>query len=72
MSGPVLFIFEKVSTFIVTEDKEKEAAAAPSTGEVGSEKEKEIVIQEEKKEEVATEAAEPAKVEEAGAGSTKP
>lgn len=57
VSGPIIFVFEKVSTFIVTEDKKEEepaaaddvhAPAATSTEEVEvkvKEKEKEIVIE---------------------------
>ncbi|XP_004248413.2 plasma membrane-associated cation-binding protein 1 [Solanum lycopersicum] len=57
VSGPIIFVFEKVSTFIVTEDKKEEepaaaddvhAPAATSTEEVAvkvKEKEKEIVIE---------------------------
>ncbi|XP_034674857.1 plasma membrane-associated cation-binding protein 1 [Vitis riparia] len=56
VSGPVLFLFEKVSTFIVTEENEEELPP-PTTNTTGEEeasgKEKEIVIEEEKKEEVA-------------------
>ncbi|GAV80098.1 DREPP domain-containing protein [Cephalotus follicularis] len=69
--GPVIFVLEKVSSFIVVEEKEE---AAP-TGEGTSSKEKEIEIEEEKKEEVVVEtektepppteaAPEPTKVEE--------
>ncbi|KAL5989897.1 Plasma membrane-associated cation-binding protein 1 [Asimina triloba] len=53
--GPVIFIFEKVSTFVVTEEKEAAPAAttetaepAAPTEEAGKEKEKEIVTEEEK------------------------
>ncbi|KAF5472198.1 hypothetical protein F2P56_008935 [Juglans regia] len=53
--GPVLFVFEKVSTFIVTEEKvdEPPPAAATTTEEAGGNKEKEtiLVVEEEKKEE---------------------
>ncbi|EEF29680.1 endomembrane-associated protein, putative [Ricinus communis] len=52
VSGPVYFIFEKVSTFIVVEEKAKEVPAAEET----SSKEKEIVVEEEKKEGIAAEA----------------
>ncbi|XP_058095390.1 plasma membrane-associated cation-binding protein 1 [Magnolia sinica] len=58
--GPVFFIFEKVSTFIVTEEKEAppttttEGTVAVATEETIKEKEKEIVIEEEKKEEEKT------------------
>ncbi|KAK7303819.1 hypothetical protein RJT34_14736 [Clitoria ternatea] len=59
VSGPVLFVFEKVSTFIVTEEKEKveeDPVAAIKTEEEkeetsGGVKEREIVVEEEKKEE---------------------
>ncbi|KAK0578628.1 hypothetical protein LWI29_013428 [Acer saccharum] len=58
--GPVFFVFEKVSTFIVTEEKPAEEAAPPApeaetkpAGEGTSDKkEREIVIEEEKKEEI--------------------
>ncbi|KAJ0694318.1 putative DREPP family protein [Helianthus annuus] len=63
IEGPIYFVFEKVSTFIVVEEEppvaEPEAAAAPA--EETSSKEKEIVVEEEKKEEVVAE--EVAKVE---------
>lgn len=65
VSGPVLFVFEKVSTFIITEEKEVEAppAEAATSGEVtvAVEEKAEIVVEEEKKEEAAVEAAEPPK-----------
>ncbi|KAJ0016523.1 hypothetical protein Pint_11723 [Pistacia integerrima] len=52
--GPVFFVFEKVSTFIVTEEKTVEPAEAetkPGEGEETSGvKEKEIVVEEKKKE----------------------
>jgi len=54
--GPIIFVFEKVSTFIVTE--EPPPAAAPAEEETSG-KEKEIVVDEEKKEEVVVVAAEP-------------
>ncbi|OIW14274.1 hypothetical protein TanjilG_21414 [Lupinus angustifolius] len=76
VSGPVFFVFEKVSTFIVTEEK-VEAPAPTETKpeeETSTSKEREIVIEEEKKEEVKpqvvvettekTESSEPVKVEE--------
>lgn len=51
VSGPILFVFEKVSTFVVTEEEEKKEEAAPpaeaepetSTAEV---KDKEIAVEE--------------------------
>jgi hypothetical protein len=50
--GPVLFVFEKVSTFIVTEEKVDQAPeAAKTTEEEASGKEKEIVAAEEEKKE---------------------
>jgi hypothetical protein len=50
--GPVLFVFEKVSTFIVTEEKVDQATeAAKTTEEEASGKEKEIVAAEEEKKE---------------------
>ncbi|KAG2689417.1 hypothetical protein I3843_09G136500 [Carya illinoinensis] len=50
--GPVIFIFEKVSTFIVTEEKVEPPPEAAKTEEATSGKEKEIiVVEEEKKEE---------------------
>ncbi|PON83811.1 DREPP family [Trema orientale] len=45
VSGPVIFVFEKVSTFVVKEEVKVEGGGATSS------KEKEIVIEEEKKEE---------------------
>ncbi|KAL2474670.1 Plasma membrane-associated cation-binding protein 1 [Abeliophyllum distichum] len=78
LPGPVFFLFEQVSTFIVTEEKKEEAVppaevtpekTAEDTGEA---KEKDIVVEEPKKEEIpAAEGggafattAEPPKVEE--------
>ncbi|KAL7210937.1 hypothetical protein ACSBR2_013924 [Camellia fascicularis] len=58
LPGPIFFVFEKVSTFIVTEEKAKEpppetsAAVAEETGG------KEIVVEEGKKEEVVAVVAE--------------
>lgn len=52
VSGPIFFIFEKVSTFIVTEEKVEEVA--PKTEEETSGvKDREIVVEEEKKEEIS-------------------
>ncbi|CAL0309627.1 unnamed protein product [Lupinus luteus] len=74
VSGPVFFVFEKVSTFIVTEEK-VEAPSDPTETkteeETSTTKEKEIVIAEEKKEEKQevvetiekTESSEPPKAE---------
>ncbi|KAF8412608.1 hypothetical protein HHK36_000577 [Tetracentron sinense] len=61
VSGPVLFVLEKVSTFIVKEEP------ATTTEEETSGKEKEIVVEEEKEEVPGKAEAEPApaKVEEA-------
>ncbi|KAK3189108.1 hypothetical protein Dsin_028669 [Dipteronia sinensis] len=58
--GPVFFVFEKVSTFIVTVEKPAEEAAPPAPEaetkpageETSDKKEREIVIEEEKKEEI--------------------
>ncbi|KAG2685036.1 hypothetical protein I3843_10G103400 [Carya illinoinensis] len=63
--GPVLFVFEKVSTFIVTEEKVDEPPpAAATTEEAGGNKEKEIlVVEEEKKEEKKEEEEEKEDVE---------
>ncbi|KAG6783013.1 plasma membrane-associated cation-binding protein 1-like [Populus alba x Populus x berolinensis] len=78
--GPIFFVFEKVSTFILVEEKAVEAPAPATetkTEEATTSTEKEIVVEEEKKEEVViAEASEktepppavaetPAKVEEA-------
>ncbi|PNX87821.1 plasma membrane-associated cation-binding protein [Trifolium pratense] len=50
--GPIFFIFEKVSTFIVTEEKVEEVP--PKTEEETSGvKDREIVVEEEKKEEIS-------------------
>lgn len=79
VSGPIFFVFEKVSSFIVVQEKAVEPAASEEkTKEETSGKEKEIVVEEENKEKVVVEAektepvseatpaaAEPAKVEEA-------
>ncbi|MED6220958.1 Plasma membrane-associated cation-binding protein 1 [Stylosanthes scabra] len=62
VSGPVSFVFEKVSTFIVTEEKvEKVEEATPTTTteETSGVKEREIVVEEgEKKKEEAEEKTE--------------
>ena len=70
-SGSVFFVFEKVSTFIVTEEKEVEAPPAVETKteeETSSVvKERETVVEEEKKEEEkpqADETSDEKKVEE--------
>lgn len=58
VEGPVFFVFEKVSTYIVVEEKKEEetpAPEAPAPVEETSSKEKEIVVEEEKKEEVVAE-----------------
>ncbi|CAK7335967.1 unnamed protein product [Dovyalis caffra] len=76
VSGPVFFVFEKVSIFIPAEEKAVEPPPAPETKteETTTSTEKEIVVEEDKKEEAAVaEASEkaepvaepPAKVEEA-------
>ncbi|GFZ16825.1 plasma-membrane associated cation-binding protein 1 [Actinidia rufa] len=76
--GPVFFVFEKVSTFIVTEEKAveppPEASSAAASKEATSAKDKEIV---EKKEEVVAEAeieksTEPASAEAAPAATEAP
>ncbi|KAK9267079.1 hypothetical protein L1049_009497 [Liquidambar formosana] len=84
VSGPVLFVLEKVSRFVVVEEKEVEVPSATTTGEETSSKEKEIVVEDEKNEEGAVVAekseaaepapapAEPAKVEEPEAEPPKP
>lgn len=73
VEGPIFFVFEKVSTFIVVEEKTVEETPAPEAAapvEETSSKEKEIVVEEEKKEEVVAEVVEktpettPAKAEE--------
>ena len=60
VSGPVFFVFEKVSTFIVTEETVEPLPPPAETTKTVEEtsglvKEKEIVIEEEKKEEVVVE-----------------
>ncbi|KAK3010292.1 hypothetical protein RJ639_010797 [Escallonia herrerae] len=81
VSGPVFFVFEKVSTFIVEEKKEEVV-----TEEASGSKEKEIVVEEEEKKEEVVAAAEvvaepepekaaepePAKVEEAPPAAAEP
>ncbi|CAL5412765.1 unnamed protein product [Camellia sinensis] len=57
--GPIFFVFEKVSTFIVIEEKAVEPPAETSAAAEG--KEKEVVVEEEKKEEVVVVVAEEAK-----------
>lgn len=70
VSGPVFFVFEKVSTFIVTEEKvvveptPPEATPAKTEEETSSGKEREIVIEQEKKEEKKDEILEVKKEEE--------
>nr|AFK34640.1 unknown [Lotus japonicus] len=57
--GPVLFVFEKVSTFIVTEEKVEAPPAETKTEEEASTtKDREIVVEEEKKEEEKPQVAE--------------
>ncbi|KAJ8616623.1 hypothetical protein MRB53_035995 [Persea americana] len=56
VSGPVFFVFEKVSTFIVTEEKEGETTVTTETVEETS-KEKEVLIEEEKEKEKEEEKA---------------
>ncbi|OIV92055.1 hypothetical protein TanjilG_15046 [Lupinus angustifolius] len=71
ISGPVFFVFEKVSTFIVTEEKVDAPTETKTEEETSTTKEKEIVIAEEKKEEKQevvetiekTESSEPPKAE---------
>eukprot|EP00262_Sarcandra_glabra_P007597 TRINITY_DN2048_c0_g5_i1.p1 TRINITY_DN2048_c0_g5~~TRINITY_DN2048_c0_g5_i1.p1 ORF type:complete len:103 (-),score=34.44 TRINITY_DN2048_c0_g5_i1:119-427(-) len=76
VSPPVFFIFEKVSTFIVTEEVKTETTAeaitekgveTETTSEPSKEKEKEMVVEEDKekeKEEEKAQVDEVAKVEE--------
>ncbi|KAG5228079.1 hypothetical protein OIU76_017569 [Salix suchowensis] len=53
VSGPIFFIFEKVSTFIPVEEKAVEPPAPETkTEEATTSTEKEIIVEEEKKEEV--------------------
>lgn len=66
VSGPITFLFEKASTCIPEEVKKEEeapAAAAEATGESSEVKEKEIVVEAEKKEEAVAEAVVEKKVE---------
>ncbi|RYR13271.1 hypothetical protein Ahy_B04g070361 isoform A [Arachis hypogaea] len=64
--GPVSFVFEKVSTFIVTEEKAEEVPPTTTTEETSGVKEREIVVEEEETveeksaEEVAKEEEKPA------------
>ncbi|XP_061356557.1 plasma membrane-associated cation-binding protein 1 [Gastrolobium bilobum] len=58
VSGPVFFVFEKLSTLIVVEEKEEVKVEAPPTAtkteeedETSTVKEREIVVEEEKKDE---------------------
>ncbi|KAL3523219.1 hypothetical protein ACH5RR_016053 [Cinchona calisaya] len=58
VSGPVTFLFEKVSTYIPKDvKKEEEAPAAETTATTEEVKEKEIEVEAEKKEEVVVETA---------------
>ncbi|XP_024963030.1 plasma membrane-associated cation-binding protein 1-like [Cynara cardunculus var. scolymus] len=59
VEGPIFFVFEKVSTFIVVEEKKEEETPVPipepevaAVVEETSSKEKEIVVEEDKKKEV--------------------
>lgn len=73
VSGPIFFVFEKVSTYVVVEEKKEEEVpateappAATTTEETsGTEKEKEIAVEEEKKEVAAEPVPEPEKTTEA-------
>lgn len=75
VSGPIFYVFEKVSTYVVVVEEKKDeevpapeapAAAAATTEETsGTEKEKEIAVEEEKKEVAAEPVAEPEKTTEA-------
>uniref|UniRef100_A0A2P2JGG1 Plasma membrane-associated cation-binding protein 1 n=1 Tax=Rhizophora mucronata TaxID=61149 RepID=A0A2P2JGG1_RHIMU len=60
--GPVAFVFEKVSTFVVVEEKAVEPTpeATAAAEEESSGKEKEVVVEEEKKEEAVVGEAEKA------------
>jgi len=61
VSGPVFYVFEKVSTFIVVEEKPAEETAVEGGGEAITTAEKEIVIEEEvAAEETAATTSEPA------------
>lgn len=82
VSGPILFVFEKVSTFVVVEEDEKKEEAAPPPAEAEPEtstaevKDKEIAVEappppvEEKAAEEA--AAKPAKTEDAPPAAAEP
>lgn len=63
VSGPIFFVFEKVSTFIVTEEKPVEPPPVEAeTSAAAAEEGKDVVVEEEKKEEavaVVETAAEP-------------
>ncbi|KAJ9557367.1 hypothetical protein OSB04_011981 [Centaurea solstitialis] len=87
VEGPIFFVFEKVSTFIVVEEKKEEETPVPVTEpesepkpepeaapvEETSGKEKEIVVEEEKKEEVEkTPETTAAKAEEVVVATTEP
>lgn len=68
VSSPVFFVFEKVSTFIVPEEKEVEAPPPPPATEEetsGKEKEKDITEEKAVEEKAETAPPEPPKVEEA-------
>ncbi|CAK8531756.1 unnamed protein product [Lathyrus sativus] len=58
VSGPIFFVFEKVSTFIVTEEKTEEVVKTEE--ETSGVKDREIVVEEGKKEETSESAAEKA------------
>lgn len=70
VSGPVLFVFEKVSTFIVTEEKTEEATKTEE--ETSGVKDREIVVEEGKKEETSESVAEKAEEKTKAANDTLP
>lgn len=63
LSGPVFFVFEKVSTFVVTEEKTEAEAAPPAEAEAAAEKTTDEAAEasgaEVKEKEIAVEAAPP-------------
>lgn len=50
VTGPIAFVFEKVSTFVVTQEKKEEAPASEVAAATTEVAEKDLVVEEEKKE----------------------
>lgn len=66
VTGPIAFVFEKVSTFVVTQEKKEEAPASEEAAATTEVVEKDLVVEEEKKDFNAEE-AETSTIEKTGA-----